>query len=754
MKEYIHDRLGVFRLYGMIVPNHMAFWHSKGFRMAVVLICLLPGSLIAQVFRLPLESDTRDVTGNGHHAELVEGEPRFVPSGRCGAQYTLALDGRDDNGYDMYSIPSMNGYRFENQMSISVWVRPLLRDNFKPSRSCAGGSLIIATQDIGQLGGFQLGFWFIDPIGGCDTYSDVGFIGFSGKLEDGSGINMKTPHNLKLGELYFAVFVYSGTETILYLDGQEVGRHPATNAPLGNLSNQLYIGSRGAVPLVPTSRADLGDLRMYDRALSTAEVLEMYRAGLPPDQPSISFANDRNRLCEDSVVIAVDNVDASVPEYRWLKDGQPLGEEGSLRAFRSSGKYSVMAYREEGCTSVSEPVYAVDCKGCLGDSRESDSLALDACYEKLNGPAWRIQTGWDGTAPLSGWQGVALKDGRVSSLRLPENGLSGIIPSELGCLNRMEEIDLSGNALDGNVSSLERLNVLADLKLNDNPGLSVLPEYLEQTPVVSLEVRNIGLDAFPEEIPLLSGLERLDISENRIEALPASLGGLALLGYLDISYNLLEELPAELDGLTGLETFRAGHNRIYRVEALFDNAPSLTNWELDSNRVCELPDSLFAGLDRMRTILLDGNRLSDLPASMGRMTGIGLLGLSDNRLTFSDLIPFVGIVRPGSFYYAPQSPVDGSLFYRSCGTISLELSATIDATVVGNQYQWLYREFHGQSGGTISGENGNKLAVDRPGYFYYLLSNPALPELTLRSGDRIVEGEGGNGGGGTSTTIR
>ena len=64
-----------------------------------------------------------------------------------------------------------------------------------------------------------------------------------------------------------------------------------------------------------------------------------------------------------------------------------------------------------------------------------DAEVLRALYEAAGGGGWTHSDGWLGDGPVSGWYGVDIDaSGRVSTLDLEANGLSGSLPDRLGDL--------------------------------------------------------------------------------------------------------------------------------------------------------------------------------------------------------------------------------------------------------------------------------------------------------------------------------
>ena len=83
--------------------------------------------------------------------------------------------------------------------------------------------------------------------------------------------------------------------------------------------------------------------------------------------------------------------------------------------------------------------------GFLGDAA-TDSTALVALYEATDGDNWTDNTHWLSDRPLSEWYGVTTDgNGRVTELEFYGNQLSGAIPSELGNLTNLTDLNLRNN---------------------------------------------------------------------------------------------------------------------------------------------------------------------------------------------------------------------------------------------------------------------------------------------------------------------
>lgn len=181
-------------------------------------------------------------------------------------------------------------------------------------------------------------------------------------------------------------------------------------------------------------------------------------------------------------------------------------------------------------------------EGDQGEEQETtenhDRDALLAIYNALDGPHWTNNTNWCSDKPLSEWYGVSVSDkGYVIFLELNGNGLSGVIPPEIGNLSQLEKLYLQVNAITGSIPpEIGRLQALKELEIWDN--------------------RLTG--SIPEEIGNLSKLEVLQLFENAdlTGPIPAKIGNLANMKRINLSFcKLTGNLPVELTKLQNLEGF-------------------------------------------------------------------------------------------------------------------------------------------------------------------------------------------------------
>ncbi|CAM9600789.1 unnamed protein product [Ectocarpus sp. 4 AP-2014] len=126
----------------------------------------------------------------------------------------------------------------------------------------------------------------------------------------------------------------------------------------------------------------------------------------------------------------------------------------------------------------------------------TDRSALMELFNAMKGSSWKNNTGWGTSVPLQQWHGVTVDGtGRVTTLILSENNISGPIPPALGGMTALRMLRLDFNKLSG---------------------------------------------AIPPELGGLTALTRLDLDNNNLSGpIPSALGGLTALQMLNLWNNKL-----------------------------------------------------------------------------------------------------------------------------------------------------------------------------------------------------------------------
>ena len=221
----------------------------------------------------------------------------------------------------------------------------------------------------------------------------------------------------------------------------------------------------------------------------------------------------------------------------------------------------------------------------------SDCETLLGLRNLLSGTAtlnWRVDT------PITSWDGVTVggTPRRVTRLVLERRGLTGEIPSELGLLTGLEEL---------NVSLSSQLTGLIPAELGDLANLRTLQLHYNRL-----------TGPIPPELGGLSKLTDLQLHGNALNGpIPPELGNLSELVnlYLGVNY-LTGPIPVELSRLAQLEDLWLSLNRL--------SGP--------------IPPELGM-LQALRNLELDENRLSGgVPWELGSISSLSTLRLSENFL--------------------------------------------------------------------------------------------------------------------------
>ena len=218
---------------------------------------------------------------------------------------------------------------------------------------------------------------------------------------------------------------------------------------------------------------------------------------------------------------------------------------------------------------------------------------------------------WD-----SPWKGTDISNGRVRSLNLNDNQLTGTIPAELALLTGLDWLGLARNQLTGPIpAELGRLANLEVLGLDGNQLTGTIPPQLSN----------------------LTNLQWLALTSNRLSgAIPAELGSLDNLENLYLSNNRLTgTLPPQLNDLTKLEDLDLSGNRLSGpISGKFNNLTSLKNLYLNDNQFSGVLPAELGDLESLEWLGLPRNQFTgSIPTELEDLTNLKVLGLDGNQLT-------------------------------------------------------------------------------------------------------------------------
>ena len=155
-----------------------------------------------------------------------------------------------------------------------------------------------------------------------------------------------------------------------------------------------------------------------------------------------------------------------------------------------------------------------------------ERLALAEFFAASGGDSWTRRDGWNTAAPVGDWHGLTSRGGRVRSVALPDNGLTGPVPPEIGNLTALETLDLGGNGLAGEFPlAIPSMANLTHIRVSGNEELEgPLPFRLtELARLEALRYEDTGLCASPA-MTFQAWIGRIDVVAGAVCGNPAEVG--------------------------------------------------------------------------------------------------------------------------------------------------------------------------------------------------------------------------------------
>ena len=217
----------------------------------------------------------------------------------------------------------------------------------------------------------------------------------------------------------------------------------------------------------------------------------------------------------------------------------------------------------------------------------------------------------------------------VTHLWLANNQISSSLPSGLGLMEKLVDLDLEHNFFTGSIpADIYSLVNLQSLYLFDNMLTGTLSQSISQ--MKSLKILDLHTNyisgVVPSQIGLLDQLTELYLGDNYfVGELPwAQLSSLGLsLQELDVSQNYLNStIGAEIGMLSNLKMLRLDSNYRLDVDGVL----------VSSGIWGQIPQSI-GNLKELEELRLDNNYLgSSIPSSIGNMNKLVSLRLESNNL--------------------------------------------------------------------------------------------------------------------------
>ncbi len=287
-----------------------------------------------------------------------------------------------------------------------------------------------------------------------------------------------------------------------------------------------------------------------------------------------------------------------------------------------------------------------------GTIHSQDRPTLMDIFYSAGGGDWTNAENWESHEPVGSWHGVeADANGRVTALRLSDNGLSGHLPEDLGNMAFLTELHVDGNEdLSGPIP-----NSLSGLDL----------QQLQYGGTMLCTVRDEGFRAWLNSIPTREG-DFIACNEERSDLIKLY----EAMGGEDWSNSGNWGSNAPLESWYGIEVNSTGrvreinlnrNNLTGEIPPEIQYFPHLNVLRLDHNELeGEVPPEVGALTEVWRMDLNGNNFTGRIPPEIGRLTKLRELWMGANDMS-GPIPPEFGNLASLQHLYLYDAAFDGSI---------------------------------------------------------------------------------------------
>jgi len=261
-------------------------------------------------------------------------------------------------------------------------------------------------------------------------------------------------------------------------------------------------------------------------------------------------------------------------------------------------------------------------------------------YYSMEGEKWTNNGGYVSDRDECGWHGIYCYPSlNVRRINLENNNLAGMIPKEIGYLNKLDVLNLQSNRISENIpSSIGMLTRLKSLRLNDNYLSGVIPE--EITNCRMLELLLLFANRLSGTIPTLIGdvrfIQEIVLRDNQLTGtIPSTLSNLQFLSTIAFAGNKLSgTIPSELGLCQFLQDLHLTHNDLEgSIPSDLGNLMLLKELNLHDNMFSGTIPKELGMLSKLNRLSMYNNMINGtIPSELGLCQSIQLLYLDNNDL--------------------------------------------------------------------------------------------------------------------------
>ncbi|ABG58433.1 leucine-rich repeat domain-containing protein [Cytophaga hutchinsonii] len=288
---------------------------------------------------------------------------------------------------------------------------------------------------------------------------------------------------------------------------------------------------------------------------------------------------------------------------------------------------------------------------------------------------------------------------KTGILRLRNNRVTNV--SQLSYMKNLRRIYVNGNQITS-IPNLADLYQLIDLYVGNNKITSIA-SIANKTTLLYLNAAGNALTEIPD-LSALVNLKTLALDFNSISVLP------------DLSMN------------SNLQQLSISNTNIHSIPSL----PTLLNLEIFNCEKTNMTD--LSGLHtntKLIKLLAQNCRVSTLP-NFANKPNLTTVNLSENYLTFEDLIPLASLPNFSVFTYAPQKNISIPAYVDIRERNMYTYQIPIDPALTTNTFTW-----YKNNTPLLTNATGNysfaPAFMSDSGIYSAYITNAALPGLTLKT---------------------
>ncbi len=221
---------------------------------------------------------------------------------------------------------------------------------------------------------------------------------------------------------------------------------------------------------------------------------------------------------------------------------------------------------------------------------QGECIGLSQLYTNFHGESWANKTNWF-VAPVCKWFGIVCSNDNthithIVEIHLPANTLIGQDLNILSVFPALQQVDLSGNIIQGVLPNLLPRS-LQSLDLSNNQLLGEIPSSWTCSNLTTLDLSKNKLSGtIPENILSCISLTQLKLSDNWFSgSIPTSIGKLTNLKILALDRNKFTgHIPRGISMLINLSTLKLEFNALSgEIPAGITNLQALTMLRINNN---------------------------------------------------------------------------------------------------------------------------------------------------------------------------